>query len=74
MDNQGKPWGFEEDANLLNEFNLGMSCAQISELHGRTFAAITSRLVKHKKLIVADRAYYPLERPWATFDQLKAKP
>ena len=51
----GTPWSSDEDARLTQEFDSGMSVAQIALQHGRTSAAITSRLVKLGK-IEADKA------------------
>lgn len=42
----GTPWTKEEDARLGQEFDAGMTVAQIALQHGRTSGAITSRLVK----------------------------
>ena len=42
----GTPWSSEEDSRLTQEFERGMTVAQIALQHGRTSAAITSRLVK----------------------------
>lgn len=42
----GTPWSAEEDARLGQEFDGGMTIAQIALRHGRTSGAITARLVK----------------------------
>ncbi len=42
----GTPWSSEEDSRLTQEFENRMTIAQIALQHGRTSAAITSRLVK----------------------------
>ena len=42
----GTPWSAEEDTRLVNEFDKGMTVAQMALQHGRTSGAITSRLVK----------------------------
>ena len=42
----GTPWSADEDARLGQEFDAGMTIAQIALQHGRTSGAITSRLVK----------------------------
>jgi hypothetical protein len=46
----GAPWSSEEDSRVTHEFEGGMSIAQIALQHGRTSAAITSRLVKLGKI------------------------
>jgi len=46
----GTPWSSEEDSRLTQEFDGGMSIAQIALQHGRTSHAITSRLVKLGKI------------------------
>ena len=42
----GAAWSAEEDARLGQEFDAGMTVAQIALQHGRTSGAITSRLVR----------------------------
>jgi hypothetical protein len=42
----GLRWTADEDARLANEFDSGMSVAQIALAHGRTSGGITLRLVK----------------------------
>jgi len=42
----GTPWSAEEDGRLGQEFDSGMTIAQIALQHGRTSGGITSRLVK----------------------------
>ncbi|MFP5245374.1 MAG: hypothetical protein ACLGH0_01680 [Thermoanaerobaculia bacterium] len=46
----GLPWSSEEDARLGQEFDSGMTVAQIALQHGRTSGAITARLVKLGRL------------------------
>jgi hypothetical protein len=46
----GTPWSSEEDSRLTQEFERRMTVAQIALQHGRTSAAITSRLVKLGKI------------------------
>jgi hypothetical protein len=46
----GAPWTAEEDARLGQEFDAGLTVAQIALQHGRTSGAITSRLVKIGRL------------------------
>jgi hypothetical protein len=46
----GAPWSAEEDARLGQEFDAGLTVAQIALQHGRTSGAITSRLVKIGRL------------------------
>ncbi|HJQ37884.1 MAG TPA: hypothetical protein VKB93_12170 [Thermoanaerobaculia bacterium] len=46
----GTPWSSEEDSRLTQEFENRMTIAQIALQHGRTSAAITSRLVKLGKI------------------------
>lgn len=69
---KGGPWTREEEARLLRAFDVGLSCTEIADLHDRTKAAITSRLVVLGRLVEARRAYYPISRPWATYDELRA--
>lgn len=42
----GTAWSAEEDARLAQEFDSGMTIAQMALGHGRTSGAITARLVK----------------------------
>jgi hypothetical protein len=42
----GAPWSKHEDARVCQEFDQGMSAAQIGLLHGRSSRAIRMRLVK----------------------------
>jgi hypothetical protein len=46
----GTPWSSEEDSRLTQEFDNGMTIAQIALQHGRTSGGITSRLVKLGKI------------------------
>ena len=42
--NAGKPWTFEEDEQLRNEFLSEVKISEMAEIHGRTKGAIESRL------------------------------
>ena len=42
----GSAWSAEEDQRLTQEFDSGMTVAQMALGHGRTSGAITARLVK----------------------------
>jgi hypothetical protein len=44
--NAGNPWSDIEDAELLVEFNKGLSVKEIATKHDRTQGAITSRLLR----------------------------
>ena len=46
----GTPWSSDEDARLGNEFDSGLTVAQMALQHGRSSGAITSRLVKLGRL------------------------
>ena len=46
----GARWTEQEDALLCDEFDGGVSVAEIARLHGRTAGAINSRLVKLGKV------------------------
>ncbi|HOH59978.1 MAG TPA: hypothetical protein PLI73_03625 [Candidatus Cloacimonadota bacterium] len=45
-ENTGKAWSAEEDAQLINEHEAGISIAEIAASHQRTIWAISSRLIK----------------------------
>lgn len=44
--NAGKPWGVEEDQELIKEYRCGQSMKEIAKKHFRSDGAITSRLIK----------------------------
>jgi len=44
--NAGGPWTKEEDREVAEKFDKGMSVQDISQSHGRTYGAIMSRLTK----------------------------
>lgn len=46
----GAPWGHEEDATLLTEFDAGTAISEIAELHQRTEGAVETRLIKLGRL------------------------
>ena len=46
----GSAWSEQEESALCQEYDSGMSIAQIALQHGRTSGAITSRLVKVGRL------------------------
>lgn len=46
LDKQGQPWDEEEELELKINFGQGTSLPRLVELHGRTTAAILTRLVK----------------------------
>ena len=46
----GAPWAAGEDAKLCDEFDAGLTIAQIALQHGRTSGGIAARLVKLGKL------------------------
>jgi LmbE family N-acetylglucosaminyl deacetylase len=58
--NAGKPWDAEEDVQLSEGFDAGMTISQLAHKHQRTSGAIESRLVKSGKLPPD-----PLNRRWA---------
>jgi hypothetical protein len=49
-ENAGKPWSVEEDNQVINEFDNGKSCIEISKENKRTEGAIRSRLIKLGKI------------------------
>jgi DNA-binding NarL/FixJ family response regulator len=51
-ENTGKSWSEEEDNQLIDKFDSGKSCKEISEEHKRTEGAIKSRLIKLGKLVL----------------------
>ena len=46
----GNPWGNEEERDLCDSFDTGMTLRQIADRHKRTVGAIQSRLEKLGKL------------------------
>ncbi|EGU29188.1 hypothetical protein VIBRN418_07975 [Vibrio sp. N418] len=49
-ENAGKPWQVEEDAELSQGFDSGMSVDELSLSHKRTKGSIASRLVRLGKI------------------------
>lgn len=48
--NAGKPWTEQEDHELLEKFDTGLSVAQLAQAHDRTMAGIQARLERHGRL------------------------
>jgi hypothetical protein len=48
--NAGKPWAEQEDLELLEKFDSGLSVAQLAQAHDRTLAGIQARLERHGRL------------------------
>jgi hypothetical protein len=48
--NAGKPWAEQEDRDLLEKFDAGLSIAQLAQAHDRTLAGIQARLERHGRL------------------------
>lgn len=48
--NAGKPWTEDEDLELLEKFDEGMSIADLARVHDRTPAGIQARLERHGRL------------------------
>ncbi|WP_153067207.1 hypothetical protein [Steroidobacter cummioxidans] len=48
--NAGKPWAEQEDRDLLEKFDAGLSLAQLAQAHDRTLAGIQARLERHGRL------------------------
>lgn len=48
--NAGKPWTEQEDRELLDKFDDGLSVAQLAQSHDRTLAGIQARLERHGRL------------------------
>ena len=46
----GASWNDEEDARLIEEYNIGMKISEIAQLHQRTSGAIRSRLKKNRMI------------------------
>lgn len=50
--NAGKPWAEQEDRELLDQFDSGLSLSQLAQVHDRTLAGIQARLERHGRLRV----------------------
>lgn len=48
--NAGKPWGEQEDRELLEKFDAGLSVTELAQAHDRTLAGIQARLERHGRL------------------------
>lgn len=48
--NAGKPWTEQEDLELLEKFDEGLSIAELARAHDRTAAGIQARLERHGRL------------------------
>jgi hypothetical protein len=48
--NAGKPWTENEDLELLEKFDEGLSVAELARAHDRTPAGIQARLERHGRL------------------------
>jgi hypothetical protein len=48
--NAGKPWTENEDLELLEKFDEGLSIAELARAHDRTPAGIQARLERHGRL------------------------
>lgn len=48
--NAGKPWSEQEDLELLEKFDEGISLAELAQAHDRTLAGIQARLERHGRL------------------------
>lgn len=48
--NAGKPWSEQEDRELLERFDEGLSVSQLAATHNRTVAGIQARLERHGRL------------------------
>ena len=46
----GKPWTENEDLELLEKFDEGLSIAELARAHDRTPAGIQARLERHGRL------------------------
>lgn len=49
--NAGKPWSEQEDLELLEKFDEGVSLAELAHAHDRTLAGIQARLERHGRLV-----------------------
>lgn len=48
--NAGKPWSEQEDRELLDKFDSGLTVPQLAQAHDRTLAGIQARLERHGRL------------------------
>lgn len=48
--NAGKPWSEQEDLELLEKFDEGVSLGELAQAHDRTQAGIQARLERHGRL------------------------
>ena len=48
--NAGKPWTEQEDRALLENFDEGLSIAELARAHGRAPAGIHTRLARHGRV------------------------
>lgn len=48
--NAGKPWSEQEDRQLLERFDSGLSVPQLAQAHDRTVAGIQARLERHGRM------------------------
>ena len=48
--NAGKPWTEQEDRELLERFDSGLSVPQLAQAHDRTLAGIQARLERHGRM------------------------
>lgn len=48
--NAGKPWTEQEDRDLLEQFDSGLTVPQLAQAHDRTLAGIQARLERHGRL------------------------
>jgi hypothetical protein len=48
--NAGKPWSEQQDRELLEQFDNGMTVPQLAEAHDRTLAGIQARLERYGRL------------------------
>lgn len=48
--NAGKPWTEQEDRELLERFDEGMSVPELAQTHDRTLAGIQARLERHGRV------------------------
>ncbi len=48
--NAGKPWSEQEDRELLDRFDSGMTVPQLAQAHDRTLAGIQARLERHGRM------------------------
>lgn len=48
--NAGKSWSEQEDQDLLEKFDQGMSVPELAQAHDRTLAGIQARLERHGRV------------------------